>query len=220
MSKTRQRTRTTVMEPPGSARRETLLLLDVNGVLFTDPLPPILRAIAGRAGTDSEPIARFYRDVLRIGLWSGRMGELEFWDELLSYAGIPINPDAWRERLIATMRPLPAARRLPAWAGRTTIWLFSNQRSEWLEPSIERHRLASFIGNSFISDRLGLLKPDPRCFTVVRDAWPGKPGSILFIDDQRDNLAVAQAFGFHALHARRGARWIPAVDLWTSEGCR
>jgi HAD superfamily hydrolase (TIGR01509 family) len=207
------------VDPGGAVPRQRLLLLDVNNVLFADPIPPILERVAGAAGMRVDNLTRFYADTLRVPLWSGTISEPSFWRLLLCHAGLPVDPSAWRARLRAAMTPLPAAGRLAEWAAAATIWLLSNQRSEWLCPSLARLGLTGFVDRAFVSDLLGGLKPDSAIFTRVRDAWPGEPASVLFVDDQQANLDVGRELGFQTVHAGRAARWIPIVDRWAMAGC-
>lgn len=202
------------MDPLGATRGQRILLLDVNNVLFAEPIPPILETIAAASDRSLDSVTRFYADTLRVPLWSGSIDEPRFWSALLTYAGVPVDPQAWGMRLRDAMKPLPAVRHVAEWAAATTIWLFSNQRSEWVESSLERLDLARFVDRSFVSSMLGGLKPDRALFAHVRDAWPGGAESVLFVDDQQANLDVGRELGFQTLHADSAEQWISAVDRW------
>lgn len=53
---------------------------------------------------------------------------------------------------------------------------------------------------SFISCRMGILKPDPAIFRMVIEDLGLEPGEILFVDDSERNAAAACAAGMKGLH--------------------
>jgi FMN phosphatase YigB (HAD superfamily) len=200
--------------PEGSSSR--LLLLDVNGVLFEDPFPALLRTLADASATDCTSLRVFYRRALRVDLWSGSISEPEFWRRLLAFASVPQDADGWRQRLLAAMAPLPALARLHDWADSATIWLSTNQRSEWLTPTLARHDVARFVERVLISDQLGVLKPDPAVLLSVRRAWTGPRDAVLIVDDQPEVLRVGDRAGYQVLLADAAQQWIAQVDSWTA----
>lgn len=53
---------------------------------------------------------------------------------------------------------------------------------------------------SFLSCRIGALKPDPAIFRHVLDSVGLSPDEVLFIDDSASNAAAAAGLGFNSLH--------------------
>lgn len=60
---------------------------------------------------------------------------------------------------------------------------------------------------SFVSARLGVIKPDPKIYEVV-EAESGLAGaSLLFTDDRAENIAAAQARGWRTHRFERPEGW-------------
>lgn len=51
---------------------------------------------------------------------------------------------------------------------------------------------------SYVSARLGLIKPDPAIYAAVEDDCGLAPGALLFTDDMPENIAAAEARGWRA----------------------
>jgi FMN phosphatase YigB (HAD superfamily) len=78
------------------------------------------------------------------------------------------------------------------------MWLLSNHHSGWLIPQLRRFGLADRFERVLVSDRLGIAKPSPTVFEMVRhDA--GETPVVLF-DDSVVNVAAARAAGLPARH--------------------
>ena len=50
-----------------------------------------------------------------------------------------------------------------------------------------------------------IAKPDPRIFQLAAARFGHRPGAMLFIDDNADNIAAAAALGWQVHHFRRAA---------------
>jgi 2-haloacid dehalogenase len=61
-------------------------------------------------------------------------------------------------------------------------------------------RLASAFGVTMVSGIVGIIKPDPRIFTLLCDRADVLPEECLFIDDSATNVAGARAAGMAAHH--------------------
>jgi 2-haloacid dehalogenase len=67
----------------------------------------------------------------------------------------------------------------------------------------------------FISGHLGVIKPDPEIYRLLEDRSGVAPDRLLFTDDRPDNIAVADARGWHT-HLFEGPRgW---ADRLVAEG--
>jgi 2-haloacid dehalogenase len=49
----------------------------------------------------------------------------------------------------------------------------------------------------FISARLGVIKPDPAIYAALETQTGHAPETMLFIDDRPENIAAAEARGWH-----------------------
>ena len=58
-----------------------------------------------------------------------------------------------------------------------------------------------------VSGHVGVVKPDPRIFTILFDRVGRRPSELVFVDDSLDNVRAAEAMGMAAIHYR------PHVDL-------
>lgn len=60
--------------------------------------------------------------------------------------------------------------------------------------------LRSSFEQTMLSFKLGLAKPDTEIYRVAANQANCDPESILFIDDKRENVKAAQAYGFDGIH--------------------
>lgn len=162
---------------------DRLLVLDVHGVVFTNPLLGFLRETARRRGLEAEGVIDRWQRELRRAFWLGSMDEREMWARLFP-------ADDPRELSAALESRYEAGPLLPALADiEGPIWLLSNHRSEWLLPRISRFGLAGRFERVYVSDRIGFVKPDAGAFRFAR-AQAGDR-RILYVDDKPANVAAA-----------------------------
>lgn len=76
-------------------------------------------------------------------------------------------------------------------------------RSAYIE---DQMGLGAQFERIFTSGRLGLAKPDPAFFEQVQTALAVKPGRLLLIDDNRDNIASADRLGWQTHLYREQSR--------------
>lgn len=62
--------------------------------------------------------------------------------------------------------------------------------------------ILSYFHYLFPSHRIGYVKPDPRIYEHVLRALGTRPERVLFLDDNRGNVAAAAALGIRAVQAR------------------
>lgn len=191
-----------------------LLLLDFSGVLFRDAMGSIQTEIATAAGADRRRLGDFYEARLRDELWRGTISERRFWCELLTHAGLPVQPDRWRQRLLDGTVALPACARLANWAAVAQVALLSNQRTEWVEAALRRENVLAPFDRLHVSDRVGYLKPEPEIYGAALAPWSGTRSSVLFVDDEPTYLKAASEWEIQTLAADSGGRWCDAVDRW------
>lgn len=83
---------------------------------------------------------------------------------------------------------------------RHTIILCSNWDSASFELSKQRFpEIFDFIDQPLISAYEHIVKPDPEFFKRIEEKYPCTDGYI-FIDDQEENRAAAELFGFNCVH--------------------
>jgi len=189
------------MRPP------QLVLLDACGVILNDPLPELLIALASAIDVPHAEVMRRYAD-LRLPFWTGRLGEIPFWECLTGGVDAP----GWASRLASSFRPGPAAPALGAWATRARLRVLSNHRSEWLVPRLMAMDLARHFERVVVSDAIDAAKPSPEAFLRALSDAAVAPGDVLFVDDKRVNVEAARSLGLEALHAKPGTGWVDAVS--------
>ena len=160
-----------------------LLVLDVHGVVFTNPLLGFLRQTALRHGLEPEGVIDRWQHDLRRAFWLGSIDEREMWGRLFP-ADDPAELSAALEACYEAGPLLPALDAIEE-----PIWLLSNHRSEWLLPRISRFGLAGRFERIYVSDSIGFVKPDAAAFRFAQ-AQAGDR-RILYIDDKPANVAAA-----------------------------
>ena len=70
----------------------------------------------------------------------------------------------------------------------------------------------------FVSNEIGLRKPDIPAFEFVANEMAMPPEKILFVDDTRENVDGARAAGMQAVHVRSSADVVRALEGLTPSG--
>lgn len=201
--------------------RPRLLVLDAGGVLLTDPMPALFSHLARISGRPRADLVTEYQRTIRDALWTGRLGP-DVGLRFAQLAGLPsevgedhLTEDHITEVIEAHLRPFHGVDHLAEWAEAGQVWILSNHRRAWLEGALERYGLAQHISRVFVSDELGVAKPDPAMFDAVLREWPGRPDEVMLADDHAANMTAAQHAGMFGLYARGGAEaWVDEVGTW------
>jgi len=185
-----------------------LLVLDGQGVVFTDPLAAFLDGLADETGQSQASVRTRWTNEVREQAWLGTRDDEAIWRALTRGVG-----DRWGVRLEEAYGPGPAAARLPAWAARVPIWLLTNHRTAWIDRRLDRLGLRRYLSRILVSDALKALKPDPVVFAPIL-AHVRDPATVLVVDDQVKNVAAAAALGLCSLLADPAGDWVSEVDRW------
>jgi len=182
-----------------------LLVLDGQGVVFTDPFHDFLDRLADATDQARATVRNRWANELRDRAWRGTINDNDLWHELSAGSGTE-----WDARLEAAYEAGPAAPHLRAWAAVVPIWLLTNHRTPWIERRIDRLDLRPWLSRVLVSDALGAVKPEPAVFAPIL-AHVTDPQSILLVDDQAKNVAAAAAAGMSSLLADPAGTWLGAV---------
>ncbi len=183
------------------------LVLDIAGVLVTNMSPGFWRELSVYADIPYESLVTRFKYDIRERLWSGSIGEGDFWRWLRTeFPSIDQN-DA-HDILQSSLRPLPAMEHLSDWCQVADIHLLSNHRTEWLVSTLIAAR--KYIKSATISSDVGFCKPDPRIYELAA-AKLNAVGAVLFVDDQEKNLTPASNLGWGTLLADETGEWIGKV---------
>lgn len=183
-----------------------LLVLDGQGVVFTDPLAAFFDRVADATGQERDAVRARWRDEVRELAWRGAIEDDALWRALAGVDG-----REWGVLLEAAYGAGPATPRLATWAARVPIWLLTNHRTAWVERRLDRFGLRRWLSRVLVSDALGALKPELKVFAPIL-AHVRDPSTVLLVDDQEKNVMAAEALGLAALLADPAGRWITAVD--------
>ena len=198
-------------------RNPSLLLLDVGGVLLENVLrDEWWKRLAHRSGRSAAELEQIFTHDFKPGLWTGRISPADFWRRLAVVVDPEVSglPQQLQHELADDLRPLPAISRVAEWARQVHVALLSNNVSEWLEPHLVRFGLRDSCDFIMVSDKIGFRKPDPCAFQCALDEWGKPPNTVLCVDDNEANLAVASEIGMVALLAAPSGRWDRRVDRW------
>lgn len=183
-----------------------LLVLDGQGVVFSDPFAKFLEQLAQATGRPAEVVARRWR-TLRADLWTGGLAEPEFWRQMIDGD----DGGGWGAILEASYSAGPAAGHLPAWSSRVPIWLLSNHVTAWMDRRLARLDLRRWFARILVSDALGFMKPDPRVFAQVLAAV-SRPAAALVVDDHLYNVEAARNLGLTAVLADPEGQWRREIE--------
>ena len=183
---------------------------------MTDPMGAFIDRLSQESKCPREELESFYRDVLYAPFWDATISEDIFWSKLLDRCGLSDQPEAWRSWLLAAMTPLLAAGKLNHWRKTCELWVLSNHRSEWLRPLLNHYGLTEFFSRLFISDEVGLAKPDPALYALIKREAGSK--RMLYVDDREPFVQAGREAGISAILADEYATWIDIVDGWIEAG--
>ena len=136
---------------------------------------------------------------------TGKISSQYFINQLLDKIGKGFSPNvvvkAWNEMLGAIHQDnILAVEKLKSFGYK--IFLLSNTNDIHIEVAFNRwdklpltppHEL---FNNIFLSQELGMRKPDDEIFQFVLDEISAKPEEVLFIDDSMQHIETAQKMGF------------------------
>ena len=95
------------------------------------------------------------------------------------------------------------------------VFALTNFGAETFEYASSMYRFLEEFDRSYVSGRLGLIKPDPGIYAHVEQESGMAPEALLFVDDRRENCEAAAVRGWnvHQFHHPQG--W---ADRLVSEG--
>lgn len=190
-----------VHEPP--ARREhrhqeVLVVLDAHGVVFNRAFPTFVNGRARERNEDAAATWERWQRHLRLDFWEGRTTPEEMWGRLFP-GDDPVELSA---ALARVYRPGPLFHHVISTSDRA--WLLSNHHSGWLLPQLRRFGLADRFERVLVSDVVGIAKPSPLVFDMIRRDAGDTP--VLLFDDSAANVAAARAAGLTA-HQVSAKEW-------------
>jgi HAD superfamily hydrolase (TIGR01509 family) len=79
------------------------------------------------------------------------------------------------------------------------LFIASNYVSSVLEKELDFLNIRKYFKKIFVSDKLGVTKPNKEFFEKVLKEIPYSPNEIVFVDDQKKNLKTAKELGLKTI---------------------
>jgi len=95
---------------------------------------------------------------------------------------------------------------------RSRIALLSNCPAPFLRGLLGSYELEGMFEQIFISAELGIAKPDPAIFLLALERLQVKADSVLFIDDNSQNIAAAKDLGIRTIHFKSKSEALPLIE--------
>lgn len=86
------------------------------------------------------------------------------------------------------------------------LYGLTNWSAETFPAALERFAFLRWFRGILVSGEAGVIKPDPRIFTLLTERFGVEPERAVFIDDVEANTSAARCFGMHAIHFMTPAR--------------
>ncbi|HSR48017.1 MAG TPA: HAD family phosphatase [Anaerolineales bacterium] len=202
------------MTPSEPATPIRAVIWDFGGVLVRTEDPAPRRAWEERLGLPPGGFEQLvFRSEIARSAALGEVDDEDVWRWVRDQLGVPESEqdtlvegfyggDALDEELIAFIRALRPARR--------TGLLSNAYRS--LRPALsERFPIADAFDAIVVSAEEGVMKPDPRIYTIALQRLGIEPGEAVFIDDFDENCEGARAVGMHAVRFESSTQVVGAV---------
>jgi 2-haloacid dehalogenase len=82
------------------------------------------------------------------------------------------------------------------------VYAISNWSAETFPPQRARFPFLGWFDDIVVSGEVGVIKPDPRIFSILLERHGVAAQQAVFIDDVEKNAAAARALGIHGIHFR------------------
>jgi FMN phosphatase YigB (HAD superfamily) len=185
-----------------------IVSLDLGGVLVHDPFHELFEDLSAAGGVPAEVIQEWYEQNLRWSLWSGTISEEEFWKEILAESRVLGEAAPWRERLIQSLRFLPAAARIRDIYDVGLLYSVSNHRHEWIRPLLRESGLEGYFEDIIISSEVGEVVPDRAIWNMLVERSGESPRNITVVDNLERNLRVPESMEMDVVLADPDGDWI------------
>ncbi len=77
------------------------------------------------------------------------------------------------------------------------LYALTNYARRNLDLTREAHPILNRFRGMVVSGDEGVNKPDPRIYRILIERFSLDPAACLYVDDRPENVAAAEAFGFH-----------------------
>lgn len=193
-----------------------LIVFDVPGVLLSDGIPHLLRALSRRGVRWNEKAySGWYHDHIESPLLRGEMSPKDFWTEMLDNQGIPLDEiDEWKDFFKEHTVPLVDEKSLRRWNSKAQLAIVSNGLPEWFAVPLRQVGVQRMIPLSqvVLSANYMTALPGKEMFQTLLDLLPEEPDSVVYVSAAADHGLAAEEFGWSWVHADREGVWTWELD--------
>ena len=178
------------------------ILFDFGGVLAEEGFREGLKAIAKRKGLDPEAFHTTSAElVYQTGYITGGCDEHSYWNAVQKKVGVKGANQEFREEILKRFE-LRSAMATVVEKIRSTgvIVAILSDQTNWLDELDQRTPFHHRFGYVFNSYHLKKTKRDPSIFRDVCALLGLRPGEVLFVDDNLENVRRATSQGLRAIH--------------------
>ena len=193
------------------------IIFDFGGVVITIDQPEALRRFKALGLLDAEEILDPYTQGGFFGdLEEGKITAEDFRRKLSGLCGRELTFEECRHAWLGYRGDLPrrnleALRRLRREGHRLILLSNTNPfMMSWAESTAfdgEGHSVHDYFDATYMSFKLGVMKPDEQFFRKVLMSERVLPGECLFLDDGPRNVATASQMGIRTFLTENGADW-------------
>lgn len=135
-------------------------------------------------------------------LWKGKVSEKNFFTELIAKNGWDMDVDAFCKLIREGFREIPGVREIYQELGlKYNMILVSVNIPEWVQYMEEKISYESlFRDGIFYSYELGYTKREKECFTYLMNLYDIEPDQVVYIDDSRRCIGMAEELGIKGVH--------------------
>ena len=80
------------------------------------------------------------------------------------------------------------------------LYFLSNYSAETYPSALERFQFLKWFDGGIVSGEAGVIKPDPRIYSLLIDRFAIDPRRAVFIDDVAANAEAGRQFDIHGIH--------------------
>jgi HAD superfamily hydrolase (TIGR01509 family) len=125
-----------------------------------------------------------------------------FFNKSISSGKVPFTFDEFKKNLLNTPAPYPdVLKLLKRFSKKIPFYLASNY-CIWVHQHINNIDIKKYFKGEFISYQLRTRKPSKKFFKTVLKKINLPPSEVLIVDDQNDNIEMAEQLGFLILKAK------------------
>ncbi|MDD2709891.1 MAG: HAD family phosphatase [Verrucomicrobiae bacterium] len=178
------------------------ILLDIGMVILKFDFTASLEKIAPRCNHAADRILPL---IARSDLWTpyeiGRITTAQFACGACRLIGYRGSEESFIEAWCDIFSPnQPMFERIEQWhAMGIPLYTLSNTCDSHVDFFLSRYDIFRCFTDFIFSCRVGVAKPQPGIYRWAIDKHHADPATTLFLDDLPENVAGAQALGFHAL---------------------